>query len=70
MGLTQRAKVASGCMLGCLPTTTPNREQSGVLRPRGWMGNARISRKQNRNQGFLLAMDTERLQSFDGAEVP
>jgi hypothetical protein len=38
MGLTQKARDASGCMLGCRYTTTPNREQSGVLTLRGWIG--------------------------------
>lgn len=70
MRLIQRARAALGCVLGCSYTSTLKMEQSVVVRPRGWMGNKRrISRKPNRSQGFLLAMDMAGLQSSDGAAV-
>lgn len=70
MGLTStESRVASGCVLGCSSANSQNSKQSVLFRPRGWVGNGRrISRKPNRSQGFLLPMDMEGLQSFDGQQ--
>lgn len=46
MGLTQRARVASGCVLGCSYTTTPNREQFGVLRLDGHCKNFKEAKQE------------------------